>query len=131
MRRRRATIEFSSECHENDIIEIFIRFHREANRDSDPITIINAGAESYAFRLSQHPNVLHLVGRVGPHGKVTIKILARGKFPSNDEFIGWSGIAYCRSKDANRLLKTYESIIPKGVSPESISFTTTLPIELI
>lgn len=127
---RRCEIQFISDLHEGEHIEIFLRLHRHSGRESDPIAIIQAGAGENAFHLSEHPTIYRFTGRVTGGGVVHISLLARGKYPSNTEFIGWSGIAYCRSDNAEALIKTYNSIMIPGRHPSLVTFNTTSPVKL-
>lgn len=129
--RRRAEIQFISECAAGEIIDIFIRLHREVSNESDPIAILNAGTGDHAFRLSEHPTLFKLSGIVTDGGVVRIYLLGRGKFPSNERFIGWSGIAYCRQGNAEMLTRTIDSIIQPGCLPSAMPFETTTTVELI
>jgi len=127
---RRSEIQFISECGEGDRVELFLRLHRESNRESDPTVILNAGDGDHAYRLSEHPTVFRFTGIVTGGGVVRIFLLGRGKFPSNDQFIGWSGIAYCKSGDSKMLAMTYGSIIPVGKPPLELPFIPSTPVIL-
>ncbi|GEM16300.1 group 1 glycosyl transferase [Gluconobacter oxydans NBRC 3293] len=131
--KRRSEIQFISDCAEGEIIDIFLRLHRESSRDMDPVVLINAGTGDHAFRLSEHPTLFKLSGRVTGGGVVRVFLNARGKFPSAQFFIGWSGISYCPQGDADILIKTYEAMIQPGRLPSEVpvimSETVSLPEE--
>lgn len=128
--QRRSKIQFISECVEGEELEIFLRLHRHSSRESDPVVIIDAGCGEFANLLSEHPTVFRFKGIVTGGGVVRIEILGRGKFPSNVEFIGWSGIAYCKSGNPELLAQTYNSIIPLGRAPSDVPFIPTTPVNL-
>lgn len=120
---RRCQIEFISDCVEGEIIDLFLRLHRDTGRQMDPIAIANAGTGDHAFTLSEHANFFKLSGVVRKDGVVHVDLLARGKYPDNDHrgiFIGWSAIAYCRQGDAQALMRTYDAIICPGRHPADL-----------
>lgn len=129
--RRRAEIQFISDCAEGEIIDIFVRLHREASRENDPVVILNAGRGDHAYYLSEHPTVFKLSGKVTGGGVVRINLFGRGKFPSNKRFIGWSGIAYCLQGNEEMTLRTYSAIVQPGRLPSEVPYEATASVELI
>lgn len=128
--KRRCEIQFISDCNEGDMVDIFLRLHRESSRDMDPVVLINAGTGDHAFRLSEHPSLFKFTGRVTGGGVIRIFLNARGKFPSNQNFLGWSGISYCRQGDLKLLTKTYESMVQPGRLPSELPLTVNKNIRL-
>ncbi|GAN65942.1 glycosyltransferase [Acetobacter orientalis] len=130
---RRCEIEFISDCCEGEVVDIFLRLHRQSARQSDPIAIADAGTDPHAFRLSEHQQFFKLSGIVRADGVVNIQLLARGKFPGNTPqggFIGWSGIAYCKQGHEDDTRRTYDALICPGRLPVDLPFESTEPLIL-
>ncbi|MFT9090261.1 MAG: glycosyltransferase [Gluconacetobacter sp.] len=117
--KRRATIVFLSDCVEGTEIDLFLKLHHAPTRNAEAFVIINAGCGEETIELSEHPSFFRFTGCVGPEGLVTIKLLARGRYPKTDArdiFIGWSGIAYCRHDASAARMRTLDNIVTAGLS---------------
>lgn len=125
---RRSEIVFRTDLAEGDQIEIFLCLHRSNSSDGNPTVIADCGDGEALITLNQHPTFFRFFGKVLVGGKIHICLLARGKFPIGDKrgiYIGWSGLAYCRSGHDEEISATVAQLLPAAVlhqPPNAIPF---------
>ncbi len=120
---RRCEVAFRTELAEGTPVDLFLCLHRANSRDADPIVVAEGGAGAESVTLSQHPTFYRISGRVKAAGEIRIHLLARGRFPRNDTrtlYIGWSGMAYCRSDSGEELAATMAQLLPTA-SPAGVA----------
>lgn len=107
-------IDFFSECHEGEIVTIFLRLHSDCEHDQQTHVILDADDGNYEVFLTQHPNIFNIQGKVHRKGRVTIRFNVKKEPPSAEKLINWSGIAYFPSEYFSSSSKNYDTMITQG-----------------
>lgn len=110
---RRSEIAFRTHLSAGEKAEVFLRLHRPPSSDCNPIALIDDGSDSVTISLTQHPTFYRLTTTVKAGGEIRLKLLARGKFPNDgrQQYIGWSGLTYCRANNNDEENRSLRQII--------------------
>jgi hypothetical protein len=98
---RRSSLVFDSELKQADKIRIYLEV-KCPPRSSEISLVVNAGAELASFKLYDWNRFISFEGLVGENGRVTISLLARGRFGDVDHrsiHTGLTSVAYCDGSD--------------------------------
>ena len=98
---RRPSLVFDCELKQGDKVRIYLEV-KCPPRSSEISLVVNAGAELASFKLYEWNRFISFEGLVGENGRVTISLLARGRFGDVDHrsiYTGLTSMAYCDGSD--------------------------------
>ncbi|MGA7197375.1 hypothetical protein [Roseiarcus sp.] len=98
---RRSSLVFDCELKQGDKVRIYLEV-KCPPRSSEISLVVNAGAELASFKLYEWNRFISFEGLVGENGRVTISLLARGRFGDVDHcsiHTGLTSMAYCDGSD--------------------------------
>ena len=99
--QRRSRLVFDSELAEGESVRIYLEVRCPALSENIIVTT-DAGGETCSFQLVERPTYISFGGIVGPHGRVTVNLLTRGRFGDTGDrscHLGLSAVAYCDGAD--------------------------------
>lgn len=98
---RRSSLVFDCGLKQGDKVRIYLEV-KCPPRSSEISLVVNAGAELASFKLYEWNRFISFEGLVGENGRVTISLLARGRFGDVDHrsiHTGLTSMAYCDGSD--------------------------------
>jgi hypothetical protein len=109
---RRSSLVFDSEVKRGDKARIYLEV--KCPPQSHEISIVvNAGAALASFKVYHWNRFISFEGIAGENGKITINLLARGRFGNTDHrslHIGLTSMAYCDGSDPLERIDLLEQI---------------------
>ena len=110
--KRRSVLVFDSELKKGDKARIYLEV-KCPPKSHEVSLVINAGAALASCKVYHWNCFVSFEGITGENGRITINLLARGRFRNTDHqslYIGLTSIAYCRGSDPLERIDLLEKV---------------------